>query len=713
MQIRIKNTPDIPEMRYGGFFGPYPYAGSNVTNPFGLVNSDTSTDSENINSSMKAVDREDANIEAEKGEVLLRGDLAGLFNIGGKRHSQGGTPLIADGGDFIFSRDKELAITKEEKELFGFKKGGTYKKSENTPAKIVQKETNPKHYNELVAILKDPKSDKLARRTAELMLGKYSEKLGQIAYLQESKKDFPNGLPEFTQDTAPVRIDSFENIEAKEDMYRVGGIVDYKKGGINTFNSGQVNQLKQRGAWDNNEYWNRGAQNLTNLLGYTGDNSAPQMQQFVTQNYPELVNHAFNQGYWPNTNKGVNQYGDVPANQLTSEQQLGAFADNLRGVRFPMVQPMVFNSQQELDDWARDKTPVTSNGRTFYDTRQGDLVNYTLPSVRERLDIDPLTTGTFEGMPNIVAQPASPTTVANNNNPSVNPNSGNVTTRENTYETSPGIAWNAQEMLSTAMPFLSALATPNQYPLLQQQHTPNIRLDRVSNAQEITDIKQQGALAQREISANMVGKNAYIASSPVRSQMIQAIGQSNNQNENVNTQISNQEDQTNYAAMVQDRDVNNNNIARYWDQTNLVQGRRNQELRNAATESLNTGLSIQGRLDSLQQVLDQADMAQGFAPGQGPITLDRRTRRAIPNPGFKGDIFNNPFISGTAGSAAGVNIQSIANQLNDAIERGADAKTIYALSNALKNVSNIGKSTSTNPIAALYAGLNYPTGARQ
>lgn len=181
MQIRIKNTPDIPEMRYGGFFGPYPYAGQHVTNPYGEISSDTSTDESNINASMKEVDREDANIEAEKGEVLLRGDLAGLFNIGGKRHSQGGTPLIADSGDFIFSRDKDLAITKEEKELFGFKKGGTYKKAENTPAKIVQKETNPKHYNQLVAILKDPKSDKLARRTAELMLGKYSEKLGQIA----------------------------------------------------------------------------------------------------------------------------------------------------------------------------------------------------------------------------------------------------------------------------------------------------------------------------------------------------------------------------------------------------------------------------------------------------------------------------------------------------------------------------------------------------
>lgn len=62
-----------------------------------------------INDSVKPIDREDANIEAEKDEIILKPDLSGIYKIGGKSHSKGGTPLLADPG--VGSSQYNLAMT--------------------------------------------------------------------------------------------------------------------------------------------------------------------------------------------------------------------------------------------------------------------------------------------------------------------------------------------------------------------------------------------------------------------------------------------------------------------------------------------------------------------------------------------------------------------------------------------------------------------------
>ena len=166
MKIKLKSVPrDI-----------MPMAGAKKSNPVGMIVSDTTTDDNQINSSVKPVDEDKANIEAEKGEILLKFDMGGMFNIKGKKHYQGGTPLIADEGDFIFSDDKDLAITTKEKEMFGFKKGKS-SKSNSTPAKVLAKEAPPKEYNKFLSILKDNKADSIAKRTAILMMEKYQNRL--------------------------------------------------------------------------------------------------------------------------------------------------------------------------------------------------------------------------------------------------------------------------------------------------------------------------------------------------------------------------------------------------------------------------------------------------------------------------------------------------------------------------------------------------------
>jgi hypothetical protein len=140
---------------------------------------------------LRAVPREEANLEAEKGETALIPDVDGLpahYRIGGKRHYEGGTPLNLPDDSFIFSDTSGMKI-KDQKILDEFnmsKKKGGY-----TPAQIAEKYDINK-YREVLA---DPTSDRLARETSEKMIASYNVKLAKLALIQESKKGFPDGIP--------------------------------------------------------------------------------------------------------------------------------------------------------------------------------------------------------------------------------------------------------------------------------------------------------------------------------------------------------------------------------------------------------------------------------------------------------------------------------------------------------------------------------------
>ncbi len=148
-----------------------------------------------VSKTLGAVPRKFANLEAEKGEVIAtqdKGDLA-LFTIGGKRHSEGGTPMRRPAGDFIWSDTKKMKIKDQDvlKE-FGASKAAT-------PAKLAKKFLDTNDYR---AILDDPKSDDMAKKTAAMMLQKNKEKLARLAFVQEEMKGFPQGIPGIAQDYA-------------------------------------------------------------------------------------------------------------------------------------------------------------------------------------------------------------------------------------------------------------------------------------------------------------------------------------------------------------------------------------------------------------------------------------------------------------------------------------------------------------------------------
>ncbi len=169
-----------------------------------------------INTTIKPIEREESNAELEKGEIVFDPNKLTLHKVLGKRHSAGGTPVNLDSGSFIFSDYKKLAINKKNADLMEFKKGGT-------PAKVLAKEVNIKHHNSMVDMISNQKGDEISHNAAQLMIEKNLEKTGQVAYLQEEKKRFPQGRPEFSQGTAPVYSAEINMQLAKAEQYQKGG----------------------------------------------------------------------------------------------------------------------------------------------------------------------------------------------------------------------------------------------------------------------------------------------------------------------------------------------------------------------------------------------------------------------------------------------------------------------------------------------------------
>ena len=174
-RIKIKNKNSLPKgytIRKGKCIKTYEAGGATVSN------------------TLSPVDRDAANLEAEKNEMVLT-DTTGdgvfeLYGVGGKRHSEGGTPLNLPDQSFVYSDTRGMLLTKDEMKSLGIES-----KKRLTPAKAAKKFP----LNKFIKILEDETSDKIAVETAEQMIGKNKIMLSQIAFIQESKKDFEGGLP--------------------------------------------------------------------------------------------------------------------------------------------------------------------------------------------------------------------------------------------------------------------------------------------------------------------------------------------------------------------------------------------------------------------------------------------------------------------------------------------------------------------------------------
>ena len=191
MYFKVKITKRLPQAKTGGF------TGNNLNKQvisFGGADMNAASRHLENNRYLKEVPRDEANLEAEKGETAF-GDINGdgfteHMLIGGKRHSQGGTALNLPDGTFIFSDTAAMKINDPEILTKFGKKSGSY-----TPAELAK----PYDINKYRTILEDPNSDKVDKKSAELMIKNINLKLGALALAQESKKGFPQGIPEVAQ----------------------------------------------------------------------------------------------------------------------------------------------------------------------------------------------------------------------------------------------------------------------------------------------------------------------------------------------------------------------------------------------------------------------------------------------------------------------------------------------------------------------------------
>ena len=113
------------------------------------------------------VPRDKANLEAEKGETVLT-DLDNdgaheLYNIGGNRHSEGGTPLSLPPQSFIFSDTAKMKFSTDELAELGLDS-----KKKQTPAWASKRFK----LNKFIKNMDSEHSDKISDETSELMLDK-------------------------------------------------------------------------------------------------------------------------------------------------------------------------------------------------------------------------------------------------------------------------------------------------------------------------------------------------------------------------------------------------------------------------------------------------------------------------------------------------------------------------------------------------------------
>ena len=240
-KVKIKY---LPKAVYGmNVTGKINNADGSLTNRGSFMYDDNGIPDVAVKRTLAPTTRENATLEAEVGETVVTeldkansGGIPEFYTVGGKRHSQGGTPLNLPPDSFIFSRDNKMKI-KDSDILAQFGKSVGKSKKGFTPADL------SKQYdiNKYRAVLADPTSDFHSINTAKQMIENYNLKLGGLAMVQESVKGFDNGIPAIAMPYLDsVGIDPMSLLPQQEQapmqqmpMAKWGGSNYFQKGGPN------------------------------------------------------------------------------------------------------------------------------------------------------------------------------------------------------------------------------------------------------------------------------------------------------------------------------------------------------------------------------------------------------------------------------------------------------------------------------------------------
>lgn len=602
MKIRIKSIPK-PEMQSGGvFMNSYPWAGALSPNPLGLMNTDNSNLDESINDSIKPIDKDKANLEAEKGEVLFKFDAGGIFKIQGKKHSKGGTPLKADVGDFIFSDNKDLAIDKDTAKDFDLS-GVTHIKKDNTPAKVLAKNVDIKQYNKFLVVLNNPKATDLEKKTAQLMLSKYMEKIGQVGFIQESLKNFPTGAPEFSQNTAPIYAEGLEDSIEAVKQYRYGG--KYYDGGETDPKNG-----------------NRKVDDYGNTFVYDGESKAwvPDAQWMAKYNeksgspldpYPGDKTKPISKGALSFNGSNKSKYSSKEWDAIKQELGYTGPNNNKKFQQYLMsVNPDLVNHYHSKEAYGLPNAKKPDDGILGI---RWDYIVDDLRKLKSLKDFNPGNPNITNTVPTVPIIPNAVTgNPAANAKPKVEVPNANPITKTGELEQFKGfnIGMNGIEGLSVALPGLIAASMKSFYDPLIQKHSPDVRLDRVDNQAEINDIQQANSLSKREMFGNMDPRIAAMAAASADSAESQNIMRSNANKNQTNIQIGNQETMTNFQQDQQDQLFNLGQIQQTGRNNMLTEQRRQEMSANGLAQVVNNYGAVDRNLQSLNQRANTVAMSQ-------------------------------------------------------------------------------------------------------
>ena len=188
--FELKDGKIVKKLQRGGLTTGDQFDFGLVTSQEGYGMNSNGTNSDGVRYSLSSVPREMANLEAEGGETVLT-DLSddgkfGLYNITGPRHSSGGVPMYLPEQSFIFSDTQKMKFNRQELAEFGVES-----RKKMTPADVSKKF----QLNEFIGAMSDPFIDDIKLKSAELMREKNQMSLSKLAFGQESKKQFSDGVP--------------------------------------------------------------------------------------------------------------------------------------------------------------------------------------------------------------------------------------------------------------------------------------------------------------------------------------------------------------------------------------------------------------------------------------------------------------------------------------------------------------------------------------
>ena len=508
---------------------------------------------DNVSSKLKPLSKDQihkATAEVEKGEFILNPETFTLHKALGKRHNKGGTPVNIPENSFIFSDFKDLGFNKSDEKRFEFKLGGSKLKF-NTPAKVLEKNVDIKHHNKMINILNSKTQDDIAKNSANLMLTKNLNTIGKVAYVQEGKKGFPQGIPSFSQGTAPVYKKEVDDdiTQSVQYMKRGGLVIPKYQAGKSTYNNRQKfwsdqNQLMlyPEIEWNGTQHANDGIYDKAredefrrrNPWFYAKYPNAsmrnPQDVKTFQQEYNKLYQDEFN---------GENYFeGD---NDMGIDGKFGNHTFN--------APAFIHHSNYETNDFKDLDGP--GNYNTIDPNASSPVINRTSGTIRKPTQQNSSLLGQYNwnGTP---VTPAAVTSTTPKTDAELN--AGDPTKQPYTNQMKP-VGFTPWQNFNMALPLLNKMAIKSQYPLYQQQRSiaPEQTLmsaDPLLNQSGMD--YTQAANMNRVLNPNM----AYSSNSELYGKKLDANNQAISSINQTNAQIQNQQNQTN--AQTYNTDMMNN-----------------------------------------------------------------------------------------------------------------------------------------------------------